>query len=166
MSEPFFGEIKLFAGNFAPANWAFCDGQLLSISQNATLFHVLGTVYGGDGVSTFALPDMRGRAPMHPGTGPGLSPRSLGEKGGQPYVTLTIAEMPSHNHSLIAGSTNDSEEPQNRFPGARPIYADMANTVNMNASMVSMTGGNTGHINAHPFLGIPFIIALQGIFPS
>jgi microcystin-dependent protein len=118
MSEPYVGEIRMFAGNFAPRGWAFCDGQLLAVAQNDALFSLLGTIYGGDGRTTFGLPDLRGRVPIHAGSGPGLSPRRLGEKGGQEDVTLSLNELPQHDHMLIGSNTDAStDEPAGLMPG-------------------------------------------------
>lgn len=170
MSEPFVGEIRMFAGNFAPRGWAFCDGQLLAVSQNDALFSLLGTIYGGDGRTTFGLPDMRGRIPIHAGSGPGLSPRTLGAKGGAETVTLTNNQLPSHTHNWRAFSG----DAQNRTPvdnaSAKPtpdIYRETAdNLQTMKTTMVGQTGGSQAHTNVMPFLCIHFIIALFGIYPS
>lgn len=171
MSEPFVGEIRMFAGNFAPRGWAFCDGQLLAVSQNDALFSLLGTIYGGDGQTTFGLPDMRGRLPIHAGHGPGLSERRLGAKGGAENVTLTVNQLPSHTHNWQASSGNA----ENSTPGgngyASTLNADIyqenvSNLVNFNNNMVTDTGGSRSHTNLMPFLCINFIIALFGIYPS
>lgn len=170
--EPFIGEIKLFAGNFAPRGWAFCDGQLLPINQWQALFSILGTMYGGDGRTTFALPDLRGRVPLHPGTGPGLSTYSVGENGGAEQVALNVNQMPTHTHSLNA-NTNVGNNPN-------PAGASIADTkgndkdymksgeVNtaMSAQSIGSTGGGQPHENRQPYLAVNYIIALQGIFPS
>jgi microcystin-dependent protein len=170
MSDPFIGEIKMFAGNFAPRGWAFCDGSLLPISANTALFSLLGTTYGGDGKSTFALPDLRGRAPMHFGAGPGLTNRKIGEKSGTETVTLTTAEIPSHNHTLMGSQDVASSQD----PAANVLAQDSktnfynpnpGNTVQMNAASLSPNGGNQPHENMQPFLAINYIIALQGTFP-
>lgn len=175
MSEPFVGEIRMFAGNFAPRGWAFCDGQLLAVSQNDALFSLLGTVYGGDGRTTFGLPDLRGRIPLHAGTGPGLSPRRLGAKGGEEQVTLTVNQLPAHRHDWQATSSNatnvspvGSPDP---IPYAQPLNADVYRdgtppTVDFSGSAVGNTGGSQPHTNVMPFLCVHFIIALFGIFPS
>ncbi|WP_224371934.1 phage tail protein [Hyalangium versicolor] len=174
MSEPFVGEIRLFSGNFAPRGWAFCEGQLLSIAQNQALFAILGTTYGGNGQTTFALPDLRGRYPMQPGQGPGLSPRTLGEQGGVETVTLVANQMPAHNHSLAAnGAQGDQFSPQGTVPAViidstgQPVnaYSNTANAT-MAAQAMSLAGGSQPHNNMSPFLCINFIIALQGVFPS
>ncbi len=170
MSEPFVGEIRMFAGNFAPRGWAFCDGQLLAVSQNDALFSLLGTIYGGDGRTTFGLPDMRGRIPLHQGTGPGLSARRLGAKGGGENETLTTNQLASHTHDWNA-NTEDAT-------GDAPQDAVLAKAVNLrfwepaapNASLASTTIANTGgsqpHTNLMPTLCVHFIIALFGIYPS
>ena len=168
---PFIGEIIMFGGNFAPRGWAFCDGQLLPISQYTALFSILGTTYGGDGRTTFALPDLRGRFAMHPGNGPGLSSRRLGQKGGQENVTLTVNNMPSHSHSLVA----DNKNAKASTPGSNylaisqndDIYRDDLDTpVNMATGSVANTGGSQSFSVENPFLCVNFIIALEGVFPS
>lgn len=174
--DPILGEIRMFAGTFAPRGWAFCDGQLLSISQNTALFSLLGTTYGGDGRTTFALPDLRGRVPIHAGNGPGLSPRQLGQKGGVENVTLNINQIPSHNHAativLPADSTvGTSDKPQGMYPArnaaAIPQYGDSLNAALAGGSVtISNSGGNQAHENMQPFTTVHYIIALQGIFPS
>ncbi len=168
--EPFIGEIAMFAGNFAPRNWAFCDGQLLPIAQYQALFSLLGTTYGGDGQTTFALPDLRGRFPLHPGSGSGLTPRSLGETGGAEAVALTIASMPSHTHAANASTGEGAfDTPQDAVHGRPasgiPQYATGPNTA-MAGDAIGTTGGDRTHNNMPPYLGINFIIALQGVFPS
>ncbi|XXF78478.1 tail fiber protein [Myxococcaceae bacterium GXIMD 01537] len=174
MSQPFVGQIIMFAGNFAPRGWAFCNGQLLSIAQNTALFALLGTTYGGNGQTTFALPDLRGRFPMQPGQGPGLSPRSLGEMGGTENVTLVNTQMPAHNHALLAHSgPGDQFSPEGTLNAValdgsgQPInlYSATPNTT-MNPQSVSISGGNQPHNNMSPFLCVNFIIALEGIYPS
>lgn len=169
MSEPFVGEIRMFAGNFAPRGWAFCDGQLLAVSQNDALFSLLGTIYGGDGRTTFGLPDMRGRIPIHAGSGPGLSPRRLGAKGGAEKVTLTVNQMPSHTHSWQATTA----AAQNRSPGGNAlasgtgdVFTTAGNLTNLKSSAISNIGGSRSHSNLQPFLCIHYIIALFGIYPS
>jgi len=170
MSEPFLGEILMFGGNFAPRSWALCDGQLLPISQNSALFSILGTIYGGDGRTTFALPDMRGRVSIHPGSGPGLSTYRLGEKGGVENVTLTTAQIPSHTHTLRGENRagNSTDPTNNMLANGSPIYRPqaVADDVNMNAAAVANTGGSQSHTNIQPFLCVNYLIALQGIFPS
>lgn len=172
MSEPFIAEIRIFAGNFAPRGWAFCNGQLLPISQNTALFSLIGTTYGGDGRTTTALPNLQGRAPMHPGRGPGLTARRLGESGGVTQVTLTEAQMPNHTHgySLSDGETDEegTSNPVNTAPGstepANSYLAAPNNLVPM--APLSSTGGSQPHNNLQPYLGINFIIALVGLYPS
>jgi len=171
---PLIGEIKMFAGNFAPRGWAFCDGQLLSISQFQSLFSILGTTYGGDGVTTFALPDLRGRTPIHAGHGPGLTSRQLGEKGGSETVILTINEMPAHTHNVelkADSSVAVTDRPQNSLPArnaaATPQYGTTANiSMSGNAVVVGSSGGNFPHPNMQPYATVNYIIALEGIYPS
>ena len=177
MSEPFIAEIRIFAGNFAPRSWAFCNGQLLPIAQNTALFSLIGTTYGGDGRTTTALPNLQGRAPMHPGRGPGLTTRRLGQNGGVETVTLTEAQMPSHNHSVIAdaspggfggGGANTADPTNNSLASTSAsgqFYASGAsNVVSMNP--LSDTGGGQAHTNLQPLIAINYIIALQGLYPS
>lgn len=171
MSEPFVGEIRMFAGNFAPRGWAFCDGQLLAVSQNDALFSLLGTIYGGDGRTTFGLPDLRGRIPLHAGTGPGLSPRRLGSKGGEEHVTLTTNQMPRHQHLILANSAAgaSAESPSGKVPGNNTneqVYDSEEDNVAMNDASFNNTGGSQSHTNLMPTLCINFIIALVGIYPS
>ncbi|MEM7241314.1 MAG: tail fiber protein [Pseudomonadota bacterium] len=169
MSEPFIAEIRIFAGNFAPRSWAFCEGQLLPISQNTALYSLIGTTYGGDGRSTMGLPNLKGRAPMHPGRGPGLTTRRLGENGGVQEVTLSSTQMPSHNHVVNASSEEaaaNTPDP-NLVPGADYIhFSGASNFAGMSPETVSTEGGSQPHYNMQPFLGINFIIALQGLYPS
>ena len=174
MASPFIGQITMFAGNFAPRGWAFCQGQLLSIAQNTALFSILGTTYGGNGQTTFALPDFRGRVPIQQGQGPGLSPYSLGEQGGTEAVTLLQTQMPAHVHtaqsSLNASTLAASDTvPTGNYLASDNQYVNSTNAV-MNAGAVVVTigiaGGNQPHENRPPYLAINFIIALQGIFPS
>jgi microcystin-dependent protein len=169
MSEPFIAEIKIFAGNFAPRGYAFCDGQLLPISQNTALFSLVGTTYGGDGRTTLGLPNLRDRAPMHPGNGPGLTSRRLGESGGTAGVTMTTANLPSHNHSVQGVSTTppDTASPENAYPGAAPVYGD-GSPAPMASDAVESAGSDTPDPieNRQPFLEMNFIIALTGIYPS
>lgn len=171
MSEPFVGEIRMFAGNFAPRGWAFCDGQLLAVSQNDALFSLLGTIYGGDGRTTFGLPDLRGRVPIHAGTGPGLTNRRLGAKGGQEHVTLTASQMPSHSHAVRGtNNTGESSTAINNVPAQSTtieLYAPAtAPDINMAAQAVPNVGGSQSHNNLMPTICINFIIALFGIYPS
>jgi microcystin-dependent protein len=168
VSQPFIAEIKMFAGNFAPRGYAFCDGQLLSIAQNTALFSLIGTTYGGNGITTFGLPDLRGRVPMHQGQGPGLTSRVIGELSGEEVHTLSTPELPVHNHSVGAATTASSKNPTNNVPAftaGGSSYA-AAPTTTMNASMVGGGGGNQPHNNMQPYLVVSFIIALVGIFPS
>lgn len=175
MSDQFVAEIRIFAGNFAPTGWAFCDGQLLPISQNTALFSLLGTTYGGDGRSNFALPNLQGAAPLQAGQGPGLSLYDLGETGGESAVTLLASEMPAHTHSVQCNNgTGDVNSPSNNtwcksHIGKTPIQmygASSANNAPMNPSAISLAGGNLPHNNMPPYLVLNFIIALQGIFPA
>lgn len=172
MSNPFIAEIRMFGGNFAPRGNAFCNGQILSIAQNTALFSLLGTTYGGNGQTTFALPNLQSRAPMHPGQGPGLSPRSLGEQGGAESVTLITNQIPAHTHQASGrAAAGDQTSPANttwatvssgRNP--LPLYSPTPNTT-MNPQALGVAGGGQPHQNMPPFLAISFIIALQGIFP-
>ena len=170
MSEPFVGEVRIFAGNFAPRGWAFCDGQLLAVSQNDALFSLLGTIYGGDGRTTFGLPDLRGRVPIHAGSGPGLSPRRLGAKAGAENVTLTVNQLPSHNHGPIQASENSATERTASgnvtAESVTRVYRDAATLSNMNTASLTNVGGSRKHTNLMPFLCVNFIIALFGIYPS
>ena len=166
MAQPYVGEIRIFAGNFAPAGWMFCEGQLLPISENETLFNLIGTTYGGDGQSTFALPDMRGRLPIHFGNG-----FTLAETGGVEQVTLTVSQIPAHTHSVLA--TNDLASlanPSGAFLGtaatSNKIYTTANPTIAMAPNLVSSTGGSQPHTNFQPYLCMDFIISLFGIFPS
>lgn len=171
MSEPFIGEVRMFAGNFAPRGWAFCDGQLLAVSQNDALFSLLGTIYGGDGRTTFGLPDLRGRLPIHAGTGPGLSPRNLGAKAGAEQVTLTTNQLPSHNHALLGTTANATDNtPAASMTLAKGVgfdpYVDQPPGVNMALNSMGAVGGSRSHSNMMPYLCINFIISLFGIYPS
>lgn len=170
MSEPFVGEIRMFAGNFAPRGWAFCDGQLLAVSQNDALFSLLGTIYGGDGRTTFGLPDLRGRIPIHAGHGPGLSERRLGAKGGSEKETLTVNQLPSHGHPMRASSDTALDIPPAGKVLAESTVASMyvneQQTTNLNSDSISNVGGSRSHTNLMPFLCVNFIIALVGIYPS
>jgi microcystin-dependent protein len=173
-ADPFLAEIVMFGGNFAPRGWAFCDGQLLPIASYSALFSLLGTTYGGDGRTTFALPDMRGRVPMGPRTGPGLSTYSLGQRGGAERVVLNVNEMPGHSHvvTLMASSSNGNQTgPTGHVLANDPRedqYSDAAPNVSMSAGaiLVDNAGGGQSHYNLQPFLCVNFIIALQGVFPS
>ncbi|MFC1933410.1 phage tail protein [Chloroflexota bacterium] len=167
--DPFIGEIRMFAGNFPPRNWAFCDGQLIAVSQNDALFSLLGTIYGGDGRTTFGLPDLRGRIPIHTGQGPGLSSRPLGAKSGTESVTVMEQALPSHSHNQ-QGTSSDatSTDPENKLAAkAQSItYSNFTSAVDMHAGSLSNSGGSQSHANIQPFLCIHFIIALFGIYPS
>lgn len=165
MAQPYVGEIRMFAGNFAPAGWMFCEGQLLPISENETLFQLIGTTYGGDGESTFALPDLRGRIPIHQGNG-----LILAETGGAEEITLTVNQIQAHSHPLLAaGATANGVEP---VPGnllataLQDVYIEDLTAVNMSPSAISATGGSQPHTNFQPYLCVDFIISLFGIFPS
>jgi microcystin-dependent protein len=170
--DPMIGEIRMFAGNFAPRNWALCEGQLLPIAQYQALFSILGTTYGGDGRTTFALPDMRGRVPIGSGNGPGLTPVSLGQKAGTETNTLTVSQLPSHNHTINAlTSDGNQSSPENNLPAGTklldPEYSDApSGYVQMNSAMVNSTGGNQSINNMQPTQSVNFIIALVGIYPS
>lgn len=169
MSDPFVAEIRMFAGNFAPRGWAFCNGQLLPISQNTALFSLLGTTYGGDGRSTFALPDLQGRAPMHPGQGQGLSDYFLGQEVGKEVVTLNTTEIPFHSHTLQAfnGASNQVDPANNSLAfGRYATYNQLSSPAGaMGSNALSVTGGSQPHNNLQPYLVVNFIIALQGVFP-
>jgi microcystin-dependent protein len=180
MSDPFIGEIIMFAGNFEPRGWAFCNGQLLSIAQNTALFSILGTTYGGDGRTTFGLPDLRGRLPMHPGQGPGLTPHSLGEQSGTETVTLTQANLPAHTHPAtgiaraFSGKGNSNAAAGNAWAKDAGVqsatYSSSAPDTDMKAGTVNVTvsptGGSQPVPTLPPYTCISFIIALEGIFPS
>jgi microcystin-dependent protein len=174
--EEFIGIIKIFAGNFAPRGWALCNGQILSIAQNTALFSILGTTYGGNGMTTFALPDLRGRAPIGTGQGPGLSNFMLGETGGVESVTLTTGQIPAHNHAL---NVNDGDatvhKPTNTAVIAAPVdvngdgvndYLSTTTNATLSPNSIGSTGGNQPHENRVPYLGVSYIICLEGIFPS
>ncbi len=171
MSQPFIGEIRMFAGSFAPNGWLFCEGQLLPISENDVLFQLIGTTYGGDGQNTFALPNLSSRVPVHAGTRPGGETRTLGESGGAESVTLTVQQIPSHSHpATCVGGTNTGSAAS---PGgnvwaaqsATGVYANQPPTAPMAAGAASPVGGSQPHDNMIPYLPINFIISLYGIFP-
>lgn len=170
MSEPFIGQIIMFAGNFAIRGYAMCNGQILSIAQNTALFAILGTTYGGNGTTTFGLPNLQSRVPVHFGQGPGLSPHSLGEQGGSESVTLTQPQMPQHTHtSTLKASTGEATdtEPTNQYLATGNSYTGTANTLlNPSAGVVGIAGGSQPHENLQPYLALNFLIALEGIFPS
>lgn len=179
MSQPFIGQIRIFAGNFPPAGWMFCEGQLLAISENETLFQLIGTTYGGDGQSTFALPDLRGRIPIHQGNG-----FTLAESGGVEQVTLSIGQIPAHSHKLkgpsmvaLGSNAGNSEDPSGKYPAISPgvnLYSTTAReNVNMatpqpvdNLAILTPKGGSQPHTNIQPYLAVNYIISLFGIFPS
>jgi microcystin-dependent protein len=172
VADPFVAEIRIFPFNFAPKGWAWCDGQLMPLSQNTALFSLLGTTYGGNGKSNFALPDLQGRVPMHPGQGPGLSLHDLGEMGGSDTVTLLESEIPAHSHSLMASTqpgedpTPDPSEALGRSVGAS-LYQTVVNTnlVQLSPGALAPAGGDAPHNNLQPYLTFYFCIALQGVFP-
>ena len=170
-AEPFIGEMRWVPYNFAPRGWAFCDGQLLPINQNDALFSLLGTTYGGDGRTTFALPDVRGRVMINAGRGPGLSDYQLGQEGGAETVTLTQSQMPAHTHQLNgSASIANSEKPDGSLPAAKQrtkLYStDSGTPVAMNSASIGSTGGSQAHENRPPYLTLHCIIALQGLYPS
>ena len=168
--EPFIGEISLFGFNFAPVGWALCNGQLLPISPNTALFSLLGTMYGGNGVNTFALPDLRGRVPLGVGQGPGLSDYSQGQYGGEENHILGVSEMPAHAHgSFVSNGLGTSDSPENAFPAKNPAgIPAFGGTANVTASpgQIGTNGGNQPHNNLSPYLALNWCIATQGIFPS
>ncbi len=170
MSSPYVGEIRMFAGNFAPVGWAFCTGQTLAISEYDTLFNLIGTTYGGDGENTFALPDLRGRLPIHQGQGPGLNTRIIGELSGVETVTLTTNQIPSHTHPYMAVTdpANSSNPTGNLLArSARDIYtSDLSAYSAMHPQSIGSVGGGQPHDNMMPYLAISFIISLYGIYPT
>jgi microcystin-dependent protein len=169
--NPFVAEIRIFPFNFAPKGWAFCAGQILPLSQNTALFSLLGTTYGGDGKSTFALPNLQGSVPIHQGQGPGLSLYDLGESSGSQNVTLLLSEMPSHSHTVSGDATPLNAKqvsPSGNVPGApvgQNLYGTSTNTT-MNPQMLSVAGGSQPHNNMMPYLTLNFCIALQGVYPA
>ena len=170
MAQPYVGEIRMFAGNFAPAGWMFCEGQLIPISENETLFQLIGTTYGGDGQSTFALPDLRGRLPIHNGTSLGTN-YTLAETGGVETVTLTASQIPAHTHNLhattdLANTVSPSESYLSATAIGNKIYTTAAATIPLNSGLIEAKGGNQPHSNFQPYLCVNFIISLFGIFPS
>ncbi len=171
MSEPFVGEIRIFAGNFAPRGWAFCEGQLLTVADNDALFSLIGTFYGGDGRTTFGLPDLRGRVPVHQGTGPGLSGYSVGQKGGAEEITLTSAQLPAHTHAFSASTSGGtSASPQDKVVASAPSVTTFIAEAPSTPLAASMVGdafpGSAAHENRMPSIAIHYIIALTGIYPS
>lgn len=167
MSEAFIGEIRMFAGNFPPQHWAFCDGSLLRIVQNTALYSLLGTSFGGDGKTTFGLPDLRDRVPMHWGQGPGLANRRLGESGGNASMTLTTVQMPTHSHSPGAGTSADQASPANGVwaQSSRDRVFGSGTTFVPMAAAMDPTGGGLAHENRAPYLAVSFIICVDGIYP-
>jgi microcystin-dependent protein len=174
MADPFMGEIRIFAGTFAPVNWAFCQGQLLSIQQNSALFSLLSTTYGGDGVNTFALPDLRGRVAVSFGQGPGLSSYQQGQSGGAENQTITTQQMPAHSHAVQATETSSTSDPKGAVPAhplvsgapASPYGANPDGKTTMNSGMIGPSGGGQPVNVVQPYLAINYIIALQGTYPS
>ena len=171
MADPFVAEIRIFPFNFAPKGWAWCNGQILPLSQNTALFSLLGTMYGGDGKSTFALPDLEGSAPLHAGgnqPGPGLSIYDIGQQGGSDTVTLLTSEIPLHNHSVMAQTVDQGDNripsPQRNLANAQ-MYSSGPASATMDPTAVSVTGGGLPHNNLMPYLTLNFNIALQGVFP-
>jgi microcystin-dependent protein len=170
-AQAYIGEIKLFAGSFAPNGWVKCEGQLLSISANQALFSILGTTYGGNGITTFAVPDLRGRAPIHTGQGTGLSNIVLGEAGGAENVTLSVAQLPAHNHTLQATTAlGNTSDPSNAVPANTSVLDKEYSTSAANTTMETSTIGSTGNGQAvptrAPYLGVTYIIATSGVFPQ
>lgn len=165
MGQPYVGEIRMFAGNFAPAGWMFCEGQLLPISENETLFNLIGTTYGGDGQSTFALPDLRGRLPLHQGNG-----FILAETGGTEEVTLNSQQMPQHNHALVVsldnGTTNNAASNVVAAGVSVDLFIEQSGDTPLNAGAVGAVGGSQPHTNFQPYLCVDFIISLFGLYPS
>ena len=173
MAEPFIGEIRMFAGNFAPRDWSYCNGTLLAITQNQVLYSLLGTYYGGDGRTTFGLPDLRGRVPVHQGQGPGLSSRLMGQKFGAETVTLTTTQLPSHTHELQASSDQATSDAPAGLVLAKGdevtfdrIYTTDPPANDLSPQAIGNTGGSQAHDDMMPFLCLSFIIALQGTYPS
>ncbi len=167
MASPFIGEIRLFGGNFAPRAWAFCDGALMSIAQNSALFNLIGTTYGGDGVNTFALPDLRGRIPVHQGTGADGISYPLGQMAGVESVTLTVNQMPTHSHVPIGAANGGQTTPiGNTYGGGQDLFSTAAPSVQLLPTTVANAGGSQPHSNLMPSLCVTYIIALEGIFPS
>lgn len=170
MGAPYVGEIRMFAGTFAPAGWATCDGQTIAIAENPTLFQLIGTTFGGDGQETFDLPNLAGRLPIHQGTGSGLSTYIIGEQAGVQTVTLSTQQMPAHSHPMLASLTGaNSTNPQGNVLASPPtidIYRQANPSVSMDAHSITPAGGGQPHENMMPFLAITFIISLFGIFPT
>jgi microcystin-dependent protein len=169
MGQPYVGEIRMFGGTFAPSGWAFCNGAILPISENEVLFQLIGTTYGGNGSTNFALPNLQSRLPVHQGQGPGLSNQIIGQSAGTETVTLTLSQIPSHNHTFNISTTSAAaSSPQNNVlaNGTANLYLRDTTTNNMNANAIGIAGGSQPHDNIMPFLCITFIISLFGVFPS
>ncbi len=168
MADPFVAEVRVFPFSFPPRGWAFCDGQIMPISQNTALFSLLGTIYGGNGKSTFALPDLQGRAPMQCGHAPGLSDYPLGDTGGWESVTLSLEEIPQHSHApFVSGRDGDSQNPRGALLAAgSTIFSAATQLTDMAPASVAIAGGSLPHNNMQPYLTVSFCIALQGIFPA
>ncbi|MFD2368661.1 phage tail protein [Brevibacillus sp. GCM10020057] len=169
MSQPYIGEIRMFAGNFAPVGWKFCNGELLAISEYDVLFSLIGTTYGGDGQTTFALPDLRGRIPIGQGNKPGGSTYPMGEKGGQETVTLTVNQIPAHSHTLLANSTAGADTPVQNLWSTQPQTAystNFSSLAAMSPAAIAPAGGSQPHENMMPSLVVNFIISLYGVYPS
>jgi microcystin-dependent protein len=170
MSNPFLGEIRMFGGNFAPEGWALCNGRLMSIAQNSALFALIGTTYGGDGVQTFALPDLQGRVPVCVGNGPGLAPYVAGQSAGEENHTLLLSEMPAHSHPFVSAGAPTLDSPSGAVLGSPTTGVELYTTIGPNNTMnpagSETIGGGQPHANVMPYLCTTFIIALQGIFPS
>ena len=171
--DSYIGEIRLFSGNYAPKDWALCNGQILQIAQNTALFSILGTYYGGDGKTTFGLPNLQGSAPMHWGNGPGLTPRTIGEKGGSATVTLTTAQLPAHTHAVSginsAGNQTSPAGGDWATGNARPapsLYSNAAPNTTLNPAAVSASGGGQAHNNMSQYLAVNYIICLKGYYPA
>ncbi|MDB6112368.1 MAG: phage tail collar protein [Pedosphaera sp.] len=177
MSQPFVGEIRIFAGSFPPKYWALCNGQILSISSNTALYSIIGTYYGGNGTTNFALPDLRGRVVLSPGQGPGLTNYALGESGGTEAVALTTAQIPPHTHPVNCNSTQGAQsqhgtkaDPAGNFPATQSAGSGIYQTTatagsNMNSQMIAPTGGGSAHENHQPYLVLNYIICMVGVFP-
>jgi microcystin-dependent protein len=163
MATPFIGQITIFAGTFAPRGWAFCDGQIMAISNNTALFSIIGTTYGGNGQTTFALPDLRGRVPIGPRQGPGLSFRNVGEVSGEENHTLTQSELPAHAHQGSGGGSQTTNNPSGAYPAKGGVYAGSPASA---TGAGQPAGGGQPHGNMQPYLGLNYIIAIEGIFPS
>lgn len=171
-SQPYIGEIRIFAGSFAPRNWAMCNGQTMAISQNETLYNLIGTTYGGDGQTTFELPDLRGRVPVGAGQGVGLSNYVLGQKSGSESVILTQQQIPTHNHTAYAAGMGTTDSPANEYPATDPagnvaqFKSGTSQNASMNANAIATAGGGQPHNNLQPVLPVTYIIALFGVYPS